>query len=102
MNDLSMYSYNSHDCHVMMMVFLAIVIRTIKLMHVKIIITHLCYFFNTVLQKVIDRKELDDLRAYMIETTCMFEMCFPPFLYATTPNDTSRELDTHIGSAILI
>jgi hypothetical protein len=35
--------------------------------------------FNTVSQKVIDRKELDDLRAYMIETMCMFEMCFPPF-----------------------
>jgi hypothetical protein len=32
--------------------------------------------FNTVLQKVIGRKELDDLRAYMIETMCMLEMCF--------------------------
>jgi hypothetical protein len=28
---------------------------------------------------VIGRKELDDLRAYMIETMCMLEMCFPPF-----------------------
>jgi hypothetical protein len=27
---------------------------------------------------VIGRKELDDLRAYMIETMCMLEMCFPP------------------------
>jgi hypothetical protein len=25
-NDLSMYDYNSHDCHVMIMVFLAIAI----------------------------------------------------------------------------
>ena len=48
MNDLSMYGYNSHDCHVMMMVFLAIAIRVIKLVHVKVIITRLCYFFNTV------------------------------------------------------
>jgi hypothetical protein len=39
----------------------------------------LCYFFNTVSQKVIGRKELDDLRAYMIETMCMLEMSFPPF-----------------------
>jgi hypothetical protein len=44
MNDLSMYDYNSHDCHVMMMIFLAITIRTIKLVHVKVIITRLCYF----------------------------------------------------------
>jgi hypothetical protein len=56
MNDLSMYDYNSHDCHVMMMVFLTIAIQAIKPEHVKIIITHLCYFFNIVAQKVIGRK----------------------------------------------
>jgi hypothetical protein len=78
MNDLSMYGYNSHDYHVMMLVFLAIAIRAIKPVHVKVIITRLCYFFNTVSQKVIGRKELDDLIAYMIETMCMLEMCFPP------------------------
>jgi hypothetical protein len=50
---------------------------------------------------VIGRKELDDLRAYMIETMCMLEMSFPPFLYAITPNDTSRGSDTHSGSTIL-
>jgi hypothetical protein len=48
MNDLSMYGYNSHDCHVMMMFFLAILIWAIKPVHVKVIITCLCYFFNTV------------------------------------------------------
>jgi hypothetical protein len=47
MNDLSMYS--SHDRYVMMIVFLAIAIRAIKLVHVKVIITCSCYFFNTVL-----------------------------------------------------
>jgi hypothetical protein len=77
MNDLSMYGYNSHDWHVMMMVFLAIAIRVIKPVHVKVISTRLYYFFNTVSQKVIGHKELDDLRAYMIETMCMLEMCFP-------------------------
>jgi hypothetical protein len=48
MNDLSMFNYNSHDCHVMKMVFLAIAIRAIKLVHMKVLITRLCYFFNTV------------------------------------------------------
>jgi hypothetical protein len=28
---------------------------------------------------VIDHKKLNDLKAYMIETMCMLEMCFPPF-----------------------
>jgi hypothetical protein len=77
--DLSMSSYNSHDCHMMMMIFLTIAIRIIKLMHIKVLITHFYYFFNTVSQKMIGRKELDDLKAYMIETMCMLEMCFPPF-----------------------
>jgi hypothetical protein len=79
MSDLSMFGYNSHDCHVMMMGFFAIAIHAIKLVHVKVLITRLCYFFNTVSQKVIDRKELDDLKTYMIETMCMLEIYFPPF-----------------------
>jgi hypothetical protein len=52
-NDLSMFGYNSHDYHVMMMVFLAIAIRAIKPVHMKVFITRLCCFFNTVSQKVI-------------------------------------------------
>jgi hypothetical protein len=80
MNDLSMYGYNFHDCHVMMIFFLAIAIPVIKPVHVKLIITRLCYFFNTVSQNVVGCEDLDDLRAYMIETMCMLEMCFPPFL----------------------
>jgi hypothetical protein len=36
------------DCHVMMMVFLAIAIQAIKPVHVKVIITRLVYFFNIV------------------------------------------------------
>jgi hypothetical protein len=41
--DLSMFGYNSHNCHMMMIVFLAIAIRAIKLMHIKVLITCLCY-----------------------------------------------------------
>jgi hypothetical protein len=103
MNDLSMYGYNSHDCHVMMMVFLTIVIRVIKLVHVKVIITHLCYFFNTVSQKVIGRKELDDLRAYMIETMCMFETCFPPSFFDMQQHPMIRLVDQiHILSPLYL
>jgi hypothetical protein len=48
MNDLSMFGYNSHDCHVMMMIFLDITIRAIKPVLMKVLITHLCYLFNIV------------------------------------------------------
>jgi hypothetical protein len=89
-----MYGYNSHDYHVMIMVFLSIAIQAIKPVHVKVIITHLCYFFNIVSQKVIGRKELDDLRAYMIETMCMLEICFPPFF------DMQQHLMIHLMDQI--
>jgi hypothetical protein len=71
-----MSGYNSHGCRIIMMVFLAITIRAIKPMRIKILITQLCYFFNIVSQKLIGRKELEDRKAYMIETMCMLEMCF--------------------------
>jgi hypothetical protein len=90
-----MFGYNSHDCHVMMMVFLTITIWAIEPVHVKVLITCLCYFFNTVSQKVIDHKELDDLKAYMIETMCMVEMCFPPFF------DMQQHLMIHLVDQIL-
>jgi hypothetical protein len=91
-----MFGYNSHDCHVMMMVFLAITMRAIKPVHVKVLITRLCYFFNIVSHKVIDRKELDDLKAYMIETICMLEMCFPPSFF-----DMQQHLMIHLVDQIL-
>jgi hypothetical protein len=96
MSDLSMFSYNSHDCHVMMMVFLTIAIWAIKPVHVKVLITCLCYFFKIVSQKVINHKELNDLRAYMIETMCMLEMCFPPSFF-----DMRQHLMIHLVDQIL-
>jgi hypothetical protein len=80
----------------MMMVFLAIAIRAIKPVHVKVLITRLCYFFNIVSQKMIDRKELDDLKAYMIETMCMLEMCFPPSFF-----DMQQHLMIHLVDQML-
>jgi hypothetical protein len=94
--DLSLFDYNSHDCHVMMMIFLAVAIRVIKPMHIKVLITCLHYFFNTVSQKVIGHKELDDLKAYMIETMCMLEMCFPPPFF-----DMQEHLMIHLVDQIL-
>jgi hypothetical protein len=66
-------------------------------MRIKVLIACLCYFFNTVSQKVIDRKELDNLKAYMIETMCMLEMCFPPSLF-----DMQEHLMIHLVDQILI
>jgi hypothetical protein len=44
---------------------------------------------------VIDCKELDDLKAYKIETMCMLEMCFPPFF------DMQQHVMIHLVDQIL-
>jgi hypothetical protein len=44
MKDLTLISFNAHDCHVMLMVFLPIMIRAIGPKYVKIVITRLGYF----------------------------------------------------------
>jgi hypothetical protein len=44
---------------------------------------------------VVGHKELNDLRAYMIETMCMLEMCFSPFF------DMQQRLMIHLMDQIL-
>ena len=77
MKDLTMTNYNSHDCHIMLTVFLPIVIKAIVLEYVKMVITRMSYFFNRITQKVIDEAELPELKAFSTETLCQLEMCFP-------------------------
>jgi hypothetical protein len=46
MKDLTVTSFNAHDYHIMLVVFLPIMIRAIGLEYVKMVITRLGYFFN--------------------------------------------------------
>ena len=48
MKDLTLTSFNSHDCHVMLTVFLPIVIRAIGPEYMKMVITRMSYFFNCI------------------------------------------------------
>lgn len=80
MKDLSLSGYNSHHYHVMLTVFLAIAIRAIKPLRVKVVITKLCYFY-AISQKVFDPEELGPLRTFAIETVCELQMYFPPSFF---------------------
>jgi hypothetical protein len=62
MKDLTLTSINAHDCHVMLIVFLPIVIRAIGPEYVKMVITRLGYFFNFITQNVIDEAKLPCLK----------------------------------------
>jgi hypothetical protein len=72
---------NSHDCHVMITVFLTIVIRAVKPVFLKMVITRMCYFFNVISQKVVDYVELARLQLFMSETQAQLEMSFPPSFF---------------------
>jgi hypothetical protein len=72
---------NSHDCHVMITVFLAIAIRAVKPVFLKMVIIRICYFFNVISQKVVDCVELARLQLFMSETQAQLEMCFPPLFF---------------------
>jgi hypothetical protein len=46
MLELRMSGYNTHDCHTMLLLFLAIAIGAINHPYVKMMITHMCHFFQ--------------------------------------------------------
>ena len=48
MKDLSITHCKAHDCHVMLTVFLPIAIRAIKSEFLKMVITHMRYFFSKI------------------------------------------------------
>jgi hypothetical protein len=62
MSELKMSSYNTHDCYIMLSLFLAIAIRAVNHPYLKMVITCICHFFKAISKKVIDISELDELR----------------------------------------
>jgi len=86
MKDLTLTSFNAHDCHVMLTVFLPIVIKAIEPEYVKMVITRLGYFFNFITQKVINEAELPALKQFIVETLCQLEMCFLPSFFDIMPH----------------
>ena len=88
MKDLSISGYNAHDCHMMLTVFLAVAIRAINQVFVRMV-TRMVYFFSNISQKDIRKDELDSLQEFYMETMAPLEMCFPPsFLYNAASHGT--------------
>jgi hypothetical protein len=77
MSELKMSAYNTHDCHTMLSLFLAIAIRAVNHPYLKMVITRMYHFFNAISKKVVDVSELDELRKEIRVTMCQLEMCFP-------------------------
>jgi hypothetical protein len=65
MSELKVSGYNTHDCHTMLSLFLAIAIRIVNHPYLKMVITRMCHFFNVISKKVIDVVKLDEIRKEM-------------------------------------
>jgi hypothetical protein len=65
----------------MLSLFLAITIRAVNHPYLKMVITHMCHFFNAISKKIIDVVELDEIRKEMRVTMCQHEMCFHPSIH---------------------
>jgi hypothetical protein len=81
MSELKMSGYNTHDCHTMLSSFLAIAIRAVNHPYLKMVVTHMCHFFNAISKKVINVSELDELCKEIRVIMCRLEMCFPPSFF---------------------
>jgi hypothetical protein len=86
MKDLTLTSFNAHDCHIVLTVFLPIVIRAIGPEYMKMVITRLGYFFNFITQKFINEAELPGLKQFIAETLCQLEMCFLTSFFDIMPH----------------
>jgi hypothetical protein len=82
-SELKMSGYNTHDCHTILSLCLAIAIRVVSHPYLKMVITHKCDFFNAISKKVIEVSELDEVRKEIRVTRCQLEMCFPPSFFDT-------------------
>src|SRR5207237_9862241 len=74
-------SKKSNDYHLMITQMLPIAIRCIKPDYVKLAVTRLCHFFNTIAHKEIDPVELSALNIEIAETLCLLEMVFSLSLF---------------------
>jgi hypothetical protein len=63
MSELKVSGYNTHDCHIMLSLFLSIAIRVVNHPYLKMVITHMCHFFNVISKKVV--VELDEIHKEM-------------------------------------
>jgi len=81
LKDLKLVGLKSHDRHVLMQQLLSVVIRDILPNKVRLAITRLCFFFNSICSKVLDPVKLDELENEAAIILRELEMYFPPAFF---------------------
>ncbi|XP_074360766.1 uncharacterized protein LOC141701019 [Apium graveolens] len=81
MIDMKLYGLKSHDCHILLQQLLPVCIRSVLPKNVRVSIIRLCFFFNSLCNKVVDVSKLNKLQADVILTLCELEKIFPPSFF---------------------
>ena len=89
--DLKLYGLKSHDCHTLLQQLLPVSIRSILPKNVRVSIIRLCFFFNSLCNKVVDVSKLNKLQSDVILTLCELEKIFPPSFF-----DVMLHLTVHL------
>jgi hypothetical protein len=97
MSELKMSGYNTHDCHTLLSLFLAITTKAVNHPYLKMVSTCMCHFFNAISKKVIDISELDELCKEIRVTMCQLEMYFPPSFF-----DKMEHYMIHLADQIFV
>ena len=87
----------SHDCHVLMMQLLSVVLRGILPPHVRLATIKLCAFLNAIFQKAINLEQLATLQNNAVQCLVSFDLVFPPSIF-----DIMTHLLVHLIKEICI
>ncbi|XP_074337759.1 uncharacterized protein LOC141674958 [Apium graveolens] len=81
MINMKLYGLKSHDFHILLQQLLRDCIRSVLPKNVRVSIIRLCFFFNSLCNKVVDVSKLNKLQADVILTLCELEKIFPPAFF---------------------
>ena len=81
MRDQKLFGLKSHDCHILLQQLLPVAIRSVLPKNVRVSIIRLCFFFNTLCNKVVDISKLDKQQADVVLTLRELEKILPPSFF---------------------
>jgi hypothetical protein len=84
LNDRTMSSFKSHDCHILMQQLLPIALRGSKLpSNVVKVLVDMSTFFRGICETTLTPKALDRLQDHVCITLCHMEQIFPPSFFTS-------------------
>jgi hypothetical protein len=71
----------SHDYHCLVQQLIPVAIRSLLQPLQRTALIRLGKSLNRICARVVDKRELEALRLYVVETVCVLEVCFPPAFF---------------------